>query len=218
MKVVIYGTGTQAELTHYFFTHDSEHEVVAFCVDAAYFDPQQPTLLGFPVVSLADLPTLFSPASYQLHIALGHNSRRAQAFAAVQALGYSCINYISTRALTWPNLVVGQNVFLDPSTQLHPFVTVGDNTILGGTQVGHHAVVESDVMATSCIVGAKCRIGSGSYLGLHCVIREGVTIGKNNLIGACAYVDHDTEDNAVYSGPASKKRNVPADRVTFFNK
>jgi sugar O-acyltransferase (sialic acid O-acetyltransferase NeuD family) len=218
MNIVIYGIGTQAELVYYFFTQDSAHTVVGFCVDAAYLDPQKPTLFHLPIVSVADLPTFFPPTTYHLHIALGHNQRRAQAFAAMRALGYSCLNYIGTRALVWPNLEVGQNVFIDPSTEIHPFVTVGDNTILGGTQVGHHAVVESDVMATSCIIGAKCTIGSGSYLGLHCVIREGVNIGKNNLIGACAYVDHDTEDNAVYSGPVSKKRNVPANRVAFFNK
>ena len=218
MNVVIYGTGKQAEVVHYLFTHDSEHEVVAFCVDAAYVDPQQPTLLGLPIVSVADVPLLFPPASHRLHISLGHNERRAQALATMRGLGYACLNYVSSRANIWPDLVLGENVYIDPITQIQPFVSVGDNTILGGTLVGHHAVIGANVMASSAMIGAKTTIGDGSYLGINCVIREGITIGKNNLIGACAYIDRDTEDNAVYSGPASKKRNVPAGRVAFFNK
>lgn len=218
MNVVIFGIGKQAELVHYLFTHDSEHEVVAFCLDAAYIDPQQPTLFGLSIVSMDDLPTLFPPTSHQLHIAVGNNEHRAKTFAAVQALNYTCINYVSSEAQTWPNLELGQNVYIDPITRIQPFVKVGENTILGGATIGHHAVIESNVMASSALIGAKCTIGSGSYLGINCVIREGVTIGKNNVIGACAYIDHDTEDDAVYSGTASKKRNVPASRVAFFSK
>jgi bifunctional N-acetylglucosamine-1-phosphate-uridyltransferase/glucosamine-1-phosphate-acetyltransferase GlmU-like protein len=218
MNVVIFGIGKQAELVHYLFSHDTEHQVVGFCVDAAYVNPQQPTLFSLPIISIDDLPILFPPASHQLHIAVGNNEQRASTFAAVRALHYTCINYVSSKAQTWPDLVMGQNVYIDPATRIHPFVTVGNNTILGGTSIGHHAVIESNVMASSATVGAKCTIGSGSYLGINCVIREGVTIGKNNVIGACAYVDQDTEDDAVYSGTASKKRNVPASRVAFFNK
>ncbi|MCA8830480.1 acetyltransferase [Hymenobacter pini] len=217
MNIVIYGTGTQAELAYYFLAQDTEHEVVAFCVDAAYIDPHKPTLFHLPIISVEDLPSLFPPLAYQVHIALGHNLRRAQAFSLIKTFGYTCFTYIGSRALTWPNVVIGENVFIDPSTELHPFVQIGDNSIIGGTQIGHHARVGSNIMATSCLVGAKCTIGDGTYLGLNCVIREGVTIGKNNLIGACAYIDHDTEDDAVYSGPKSTKRAVPSSRVSFFN-
>ena len=96
MNVVIYGIGTQAELVYYFFTQDSAHIVVGFCVDTAYLDPHKPTLFGLPIVSAADLPTFFTPTDCQLHIALGHNQRRAQTFASMRALGYSCLNYIGT--------------------------------------------------------------------------------------------------------------------------
>lgn len=36
MDIIIFGVGSQAELAHYFFTHDSDYQVVAFCIDAAY--------------------------------------------------------------------------------------------------------------------------------------------------------------------------------------
>ena len=33
--LVIFGTGDIARLAHFYFTHDSPHDVVAFTVDAA---------------------------------------------------------------------------------------------------------------------------------------------------------------------------------------
>ena len=35
-RVVIFGAGDIARLAHYYFTHDSDHEVVAFTVDEEY--------------------------------------------------------------------------------------------------------------------------------------------------------------------------------------
>ena len=35
-KIVIFGAGDIARLAHFYFSTDSEHEVVAFTVDAAY--------------------------------------------------------------------------------------------------------------------------------------------------------------------------------------
>ena len=32
-KVIIFGLGDMAELAHYYLENDSEHEVIAFCVD-----------------------------------------------------------------------------------------------------------------------------------------------------------------------------------------
>ena len=37
-KVVIFGQSQWAELAHFYVTHDSPHEVVAFTVDRDYLD------------------------------------------------------------------------------------------------------------------------------------------------------------------------------------
>ena len=37
-KVVVFGVGQWAELAHFYLTHDSPHEVVAFTVDREYLD------------------------------------------------------------------------------------------------------------------------------------------------------------------------------------
>jgi ssRNA-specific RNase YbeY (16S rRNA maturation enzyme) len=35
-KLIIFGAGQIAELAHYYFTHDSAYDVVAFCIDEDY--------------------------------------------------------------------------------------------------------------------------------------------------------------------------------------
>ena len=37
-KVVVFGVGQWAELAHFYLTHDSPHEVVAFALDRDYIE------------------------------------------------------------------------------------------------------------------------------------------------------------------------------------
>ncbi|MEM9023037.1 MAG: transferase, partial [Bacteroidota bacterium] len=47
-KLVLFGAGDIARLAHYYFTNDSEHEVVAFTVDRQYRNGD--TMLDLPLV------------------------------------------------------------------------------------------------------------------------------------------------------------------------
>ena len=40
-RIVIFGTGLAAEVAHFYFTHDTPHEVVAFTVNEAYLDKRR---------------------------------------------------------------------------------------------------------------------------------------------------------------------------------
>lgn len=217
MDIIIFGVGSQAELAHYFFTHDSDYQVVAFCIDAAYLTLSPTTFCHLPVVNATDLPVLFPSQHYRLHVALGRNDLRAKVFGQFKELGYSFASYISSKGIRFADLVAGENVFIDASTQVHPFVKIGDNTILVGALIGHHATLGSHMLASCAHVGAKSIIGDYSYLGINCVVREGISIGSHNLIGAAAYIGVSTENYAVYSAPRSTKRAVRSDRVSFFS-
>ncbi|RPD44840.1 hypothetical protein DNI29_19215 [Hymenobacter sediminis] len=100
MQVVLYGLGKKAELSYYYFTHDSPYEVVAFCVEEAYIQGCAPTFLGLPVVSLAALHLEYPAGSYHMHIAVGQFSARKRLFEMVKEQEYCFANYISSRAQT----------------------------------------------------------------------------------------------------------------------
>ena len=66
-KIVVFGAGDIARLAHYYFTHDSAHDVVAFCVDAAYHTATE--FLGLPLVSFDDVEQHYPPATHSMFIA-----------------------------------------------------------------------------------------------------------------------------------------------------
>jgi hypothetical protein len=69
-KLILFGTGDIAKLAHYYFTHDSAHEVVAFYVDAAYRTATE--FLGLPVVNFEDVEQYYPPLTHSMFIAVSY--------------------------------------------------------------------------------------------------------------------------------------------------
>ncbi len=216
MKLVIYGIGKQAECTHYLFTHDSPYEVVAFCVGAAYLSAVGTQFQGLPLVAFEELTALYPPSEYKLYIAVGLNKVRRQLFEEAKAIGYRFASYIGSRAITWPNLVMGEHVFIESPSLIHPFVTIGDNVMILACTIGHHTVIGSHNLLSVAVLGGNSRVGDNTFIGMGAIINENVQLGHNNIIGAGSLIGKHTEDNAVYTGEYSKKRLVDASRVKVF--
>ena len=58
-KIVLFGVQDTAELVHFYLTHDSGHEVVAFCLTEAFL--KEDTFRGLPVVSFEEVQTVYPP-------------------------------------------------------------------------------------------------------------------------------------------------------------
>jgi|GEM_PF-4026937 len=58
------------------------------------------------------------------------NSIRREKYLETKDKGYSFINFIRTNAKLFPNVSIGENVFVGGSCSLSPFVTIGNNVIL----------------------------------------------------------------------------------------
>src|SRR5260221_13279923 len=67
-RVVVFGVGQWAELAHFYLTHDSPHEVVAFTIDRAYIDNAE--FAGLPVVPFDEVEQLYPPDIFQMFIPL----------------------------------------------------------------------------------------------------------------------------------------------------
>src|SRR3954452_25236433 len=109
-KVVLFGNGQMTSMIHFYFTHDSPFEVAAFTVDAEHI--KEKTLLGLPVVPFEDLERAYPPGEFDMSIPISYrnvNQLRAEKYQLAKAKGYRLINYISSKAITWPGLVIGDN-------------------------------------------------------------------------------------------------------------
>lgn len=218
MKVVIYGTGKMAEFICYALNNDSPHNVVAFCADDAYVPPLGAELLGLPILTFDQVLKEFPKKNHLIHVAIGRNSARETAYYKVLEAGYSFANYISSKATIWPDLVVGNNVFIDQACNIHPFVTIGNNCMLIGSRIGHHTTIKNNVLLSGNIVAGNVTVGHNSFLGINSAVKEDIRIGNYNIIGAGVFVTRNTEDNALITNPAIPRRMGGSKRVIMFNK
>ena len=200
-KLVIFGAGVIARMAHYYFTRDSEHDVVAFTVDQQYRPSD--TFLDLPLLPFEEITNTYSPAEYKMFVGLGYaqmNKAREGKYHQAKAKGYELVSYVSSRCSFLTDHPAGDNCFILEDNTIQPFVKIGNNvTLWSGNHVGHDAVIEDHCFLTShVVVSGFTRIGHHSFLGVNATLRNAITIAPETLIGAGAVIMKDTVEQGVY--------------------
>lgn len=208
-KIIIFGTSQLASLAHFYFTHDSPHEVVAFTLDSDYITDNE--FRGLPVVSFEEIEKLYPPSEYKIFLPISFKQMsflRKRKFEEAKEKGYTCVSYVSSKASTWPDLTVGENCFIFEDNTIQPFVTIGDNCVLwSGNHIGHHTNIHDHVFITShVVISGCCEIGENSFFGVNATVRDETNIGKASLIGMGAIITKDTPEYSIWLGAKSTMR------------
>lgn len=207
-KVVIFGILDTAELAHYYLTHDSVHEVVAFTVHRTYLKNDK--FKGLPVVAFEDLENFYSPDSYLLFApmtARKMNRIREQVYLEGKEKGYSYISYISSKATVCDNSI-GENCFILEDNTIQPFTTIGNNVVLwSGNHIGHHGQIKDHTFFTSHVVmSGHCTIESHCFFGVNATIRDYSHLKQGTLLAmGASLVKTNTDEWSVYAGNPAKK-------------
>jgi len=215
-KVIIFGTTEMAELNHFYLTHDTAHEVVAFTVNQDYI--KEETFHELPVVPFEEVESIYPPSDYKMRVAIlfGRvNKNRAEKYYEAKAKGYELMNYISSKAITWPGLVIGDNCWISENALCQPFAKVGSNvTIMNSSSIGHHSVIGDHCFFSSHVAvlgGAK--VGAHCFLGANSTVRNDITIGRESVIGAGALILENTREKSVYRGNPAVPVPIPSDKL-----
>jgi sugar O-acyltransferase (sialic acid O-acetyltransferase NeuD family) len=200
-KLIIIGAGVTARMAHYYFTHDSDHQVEAFAVTREYLKGKE--FLGLPVVAFEDIVRIYPPAEYCAFVALGYskmNKPRAEKYAETKALGYRLVNYISSRCSFLTQMPIGDNCLILEDNTIQPFVTIGnDVTLWSGNHIGHDVIIEDHCYLTShVVVSGFTHIHPYCFIGVNATLRNAITVARETLIGAGAVIMKDTEEQGVY--------------------
>jgi sugar O-acyltransferase (sialic acid O-acetyltransferase NeuD family) len=214
--LVIFGSGDIAQLAHFYFTTDSEYEVVAFTVDASYI--KEPLFCSLPVVAFDEVALNYPPENYEFFVALSYsklNAIRKEKFIAAKALGYKLASYISSRATVLNDGQIGENSFIFEDNTIQPFVRIGNNvTLWSGNHIGHHSVIKDHSFITShVVVSGGVEIGEQCFVGVNATLRNHINIGDRCVIGAGALLLGDAEPEGVYIGTATERAKVPSTRL-----
>lgn len=200
-QLIIFGAGDIARLAHYYFTRDSEHEVVAFTVDQEYREAD--TFLDLPLASFEDVLSRYPPGEYKMFVALSYarmNKLREEKYRAAKEKGYELVSYVSSRCSFLTDHPVGDNCLILEDNTIQPFVTIGNNvTLWSGNHIGHDAVIEDHCfLASHIVVSGYVRIGNNCFIGVNATLRNSITIAAETLIGAGAVIMKDTVEQGVY--------------------
>jgi len=206
-KLFIVGDGETAELAYEYFTHDSPHEVVAFCVEREFAKRDQ--LFGLPVVHFEEVERIYPPEDYQAFVAISYtklNRVRARLYQATKRKGYQLVSYVSSRAFVWRNVEIGENCFIFENNVIQYAVRLGNNVVLwSGNHIGHQTIIHDNVFISShVVVSGYCEVGENCFLGVNSSIANNVSIARDCLIGMGAVIHKNTEERKVYVGNPGK--------------
>jgi sugar O-acyltransferase (sialic acid O-acetyltransferase NeuD family) len=207
--LVVFGAGQIAELALHYFRTDSEREVVALTVDAAFVDGER--IMGLPVIPFESLASDFPPEEFDLFVALSYKNRnriRRERFLAGRDAGYRFASYVSSRATILNGHDIGENCFILEDNTIQPIVQIGDNTTLwSGNHIGHHSKIGSHIfVASHVVISGNVTVEDGTFLGVNATLRDGITVGEEAIIGAGALVMEDVPPRAVLAPAGTPQR------------
>jgi sugar O-acyltransferase (sialic acid O-acetyltransferase NeuD family) len=214
--LVIFGCGDIAELAHFYFSSDSDYEVVAFTVDSAFLENE--TFCDLPVIAFEEITQHYKPDECEFFIALSYtklNALRKEKYLAVKALGYQITSYISSRATILNDGRIGENCFIFEDNTIQPFVTIGNNvTLWSGNHIGHHSTInDHSFIASQVVVSGGVEIGEQCFIGVNATLRDHIKVGDRCVIGANALLLADTEPEGVYIGKATERSKLPSTKL-----
>lgn len=215
-RVVIFGAGDIARLAHFYFSHDSPHEVAAFTVDAAFVKAER--FQDLPLVPFEEVTRRYPPGEFAMFVAISYarmNRLRAEKFAAARALGYELVSYVSSRCSYLAGEPPGENSFILEDNTVQPFVRIGhDVTLWSGNHIGHDSVIGDHCFISShVVVSGHCRIEPYCFIGVNATLRNGITVAESTLVGAGAVLMADTVAEGVYVPPRSEMKKVKSGQV-----
>jgi sugar O-acyltransferase (sialic acid O-acetyltransferase NeuD family) len=215
-RLVIFGSSDVAQLAHYYFSSDSNYEVVAFTVDARYI--KAPSFCGLPVVAFEEVIDAYPPEKNDIFVALGYsklNAIRKEKFVAAKEKGYKLASFISSHATVLNDRKIGENCFIFEDNTIQPFVTIGNNvTLWSGNHIGHHSVINDHTfIASHVVVSGGVEIGEQCFVGVNATLRDRIRIGDRCVIGAGALLLSDASPEGVYIGTVSERSKVPSTRL-----
>ncbi len=205
--LVIYSVGPFARLMRYYFDNDSEHRVVGFTADADYLDADE--FCGLPAVPFDCVAETWSPERAQMFVAIGYRRmrNRARLFQRAKTAGYRLANYVSSRAIVYPDLQIGENNVVMAGVHVEPFVSVCDNNVFWSETLVCHGVRigSGNSFGARCLRGGESTIAGGCFLGNGATLIDHVALAPETYILPGAVVLQNTREFRRYMGNPARE-------------
>jgi sugar O-acyltransferase (sialic acid O-acetyltransferase NeuD family) len=215
-KVVVFGVSQWAELAHFYLTHDSPHDVVAFTLDRDYIESNE--YKGLPVLPFDEIERHYPGNEFKMFIPMSFkrmNHVRADKYDEAKKRGYELISYVSSKATTFPDFACGDNCFIFEDNTIQPFVKIGNNVVMwSGNHIGHHSTIKDHVMITShVVISGCCTIEPFCFFGVNATVRDETVIARETLVGMGVTILKDTKEFEVYKAKGTEPAGFRSDEI-----
>ena len=215
-KIIIFGNEDFAEVAHFYFTHDSPYDIVAFTVHERFIKNKE--LFDLPVVPFEKIETIYPPSEFSMFIAIAYskiNKVRAKVYEDAKSKGYDLVSYVNSKVTKWEEIKMGENCFILEDVTIQPFVEFGDDVIVwSGNHIGHHSKIGNHCFITShVVISGNVQVGDYCFLGVNSTIRDGIKIANHCVIGAGAVILKDTKEKEVYTTKGTELLPIQSDKL-----
>lgn len=218
-KIIIFGTNEFSEYVYLTIQKEQAAEVVGFSTLKRHFN--QTNFCDLPVYPLEDLSQSFDMEKCQILITVGYtemNRRRENTYNLCRELNYKLYTYISKRSVCDSD-DIGEGSIIMPTAYIPPKTKLGVcNVINCAVVLGHTSTIGNfNWFSGSVVTGGNVTIGDKCFLGMNCLIKNGIKVATKTMIAAYSYLSDDSKENKFYSGnPAVNVKKLNADVVCDF--
>ena len=217
-KTIIYGNGLYARMLYQYIAKEGILEIVAFTADSQFM--KEHNFLGIPLVPFETVDRVYPPPEFTMLVVIGFSRMRNREimFERAKRRGYTLENHISSKAMIFGDLKIGENNIINDGVYIGPFGQIGDNNyIAANTHIGHDFKLHShSYIAPGCNIAGECEIGSLSFIGIGSTVVDSIKVERETLIGAGSLVLKNTEPYSKFIGSPAKKMGEHAARGIVF--
>ena len=211
-KLVIVGTGPQAQIARDYFKELSSYDVLGFACHNQFKESDE--IYGMPLIAIEDFTENYSPEDTEAFVAIGYknmNKMRQSVYEEIKSLGFDLASFIHPRATISATAEFGDNVFVFEENTIQSYVKIGNNTVLwSGNHIGHHSVIGNHCFISShVVVSGSCKVGNNVFIGVNATFHDSLEISDECLIGAGALITKSTKRKEVFL--ASRTKAFPKD-------
>ena len=218
-KIVIVGVNEFAEYLFYTILKENQVEVVGFATLKDFLTVNQ--FCNLPVYPLEDLANILNSHDLKVLITIGYtkmNARREKTYNLCKSLGYDIYTYISSRAVCDSDLI-GEGCIVMPMSYIPPLTKLGVcNVINVATIIGHTSVIGNfNWFSGNVTMGGNVTVHNNCFIGMNCLLKNGIRVNSQTMIGAYSYLSDDTIEGRFYSGnPAVNTKKLKSEVVCDF--
>jgi len=91
-RLVLFGTGQNAEVAYYYFKHDSPYKIVAFTLDREWIERER--FHNLPVIAFDEIENVYPPENYKMFVSISFtnlNILREKKYHEAKGKGYELI-------------------------------------------------------------------------------------------------------------------------------